>query len=121
MQLADDARRGGASLLQEEITERTLRLVDRQIGTGEAPSVEEWQALRALAPTAEGALLVTELQAIVQRFDEQIRAKYASNDGSVDVGRLRQGLAHLVRAIVHRKVGTPAPVRPASPDTGEVE
>lgn len=103
--MTEDPTRDAAAALEQQVTERTLRLVDRQIGQGEPPSPEEWQALRALAPTADGAALVAELESVVGRFDAQLRAKYgAAAEGGVDVARLRQGLAHLVRSIVHRKV-----------------
>ena len=91
------------------MTEQTLRLVDKQIGLGEPPGAEEWQRLRGLAGDDAAALqLVEELQAVVQRFDEQLRLRFGAGETNVDLPRLRQGLAHLIREIVRRKAGVEA-------------
>jgi hypothetical protein len=93
-----------AKARQQLVTEQTLRLVEKQIGHGQPPSAEEWQRLRGLAGDDAAALqLVDELQAVVQRFDEQLRRKFGDGETNVDLARLRQGLAHLIREIVRRK------------------
>ena len=98
-----------AKARQQLVTEQTLRLVEKQIGHGQPPSAEEWQRLRGLAGDDAAALqLVDELQAVVQRFDEQLRRKFGDGETNVDLARLRQGLAHLIREIVRRKAGVEA-------------
>jgi hypothetical protein len=52
---------------------------------------------------------VDELQSVVRRFDEQLRARFGPADPTVDLARLRQGLAHLVREIVRKKAAAAAP------------
>lgn len=95
-----------ASARQQLVTEQTLRLVDKQIGRGEPPSAEEWQQLRGLAGDDLAAQqLVDELQAVVRRFDEQLRTKYGSGEDTVDLPKLRQGLAQLIREMVRKKAG----------------
>jgi len=110
--MAEQPTDGGAkapAALRELITERTLRLVDRQIGRGEPPSPEEWQELRGIACGNEDALRhVDELESIVRRFDEQLRTRFGAGEGTVDLSQLRQGLAHFIREIVRRK-NPPAP------------
>jgi hypothetical protein len=89
---------------RDAITERTLGLVDRQIGRGEPPSPAEWQELRDLAGGHEESLrLVGELQSVVERFDAQLRARFAAAGETVDLARLREGLATLIREIVRKK------------------
>jgi hypothetical protein len=89
---------------QQLVTERTLQLVERQIGRGELPSEQDWDELRQLAgDNLEARRLVDELRSVVRRFDEQLRAGYGSE---VDLVRLRHGLSHLLRDIVREKSGS---------------
>jgi len=107
VRMAEGPTDGGATApgsLRDLITERTLRLVDRQIGRGEPPSPEEWQELRGMARGNEDTLRqLDELESIVRRFDEQLRARFGAGEGTVDLSQLRQGLAHLIREIVRGK------------------
>ena len=107
--MADEPSDDPGNRRQQLVTERTLELVDKQIGRGEPPTPEEWQGLRALAGgDVEAERLVDELQSVVRRFDEQLRARFGPTDPTVDLARLRQGLAHLVREIVRKKAAAAA-------------
>ena len=102
--MAHELTQGDVQRAREAITERTLRLVDRQIGRGEATSPAEWQELRDLAGGHEESLrLVAELQSVVERFDAQLRAKFGVGGGTVELPRLREGLATLIREIVRKR------------------
>ena len=102
--MADEATQGDLRRARDAITERTLCLVDRQIGRGEPPSPAEWQELRDLASGHEESLrLVAELQSVVERFDAQLRVKFGAGEGAVELPRLREGLATLIREIVRKK------------------
>lgn len=102
--MAHESTQGDLQRARDAITERTLRLVDRQIGRGEATSPEEWEELRDLAGGHEESLrLVGELQSVVERFDAQLRAKFGAGGGAVELPRLREGLATLIREIVRKK------------------
>ena len=104
--MADEATQGDPQRARDAITERTLCLVDRQIGRGEPPSPAEWQELRDLASGHEESLrLVAELQSVVERFDAQLRVKFGAGagEGAVELPRLREGLATLIREIVRKK------------------
>jgi hypothetical protein len=122
VRLADE-RPTPAGERQQLVTEQTLRLVDKQIGRGEPPTAEEWQQLRGLAGEDPAALqLVDELQSVVQRFDAQLRSRYQSSEAPVDLPKLRQGLAHLIREIVRRKAGVDAtPPREANRPAGRTQ
>jgi hypothetical protein len=102
--VAHESTQGDLQRARDAITERTLRLVDRQIGRGEATSPAEWQELRDLAGGHEESLrLVAELQSVVERFDAQLRAKFGAGGGAVELPRLREGLATLIREIVRKR------------------
>ena len=102
--MAHEPAQGDMQSARDAITERTLRLVDRQIGHGELPSPAEWQELRDLASGHEESLrLVAELQSVVERFDAQLRVKFGAGGGAVELPRLREGLATLIREIVRKR------------------
>lgn len=102
--MAHELTQGDMQRTRDAITERTLRLVDRQIGRGEVTSPAEWQELRDLAGGHEESLrLVAELQSVVERFDAQLRVKFGAGGGEVELPRLREGLATLIREIVRKR------------------
>ncbi len=102
--MAHESTPGELQRTRDAITERTLRLVDRQIGRGEDTSPAEWQELRDLADGHEESLrLVAELQSVVERFDAQLRAKFGATGARGELPRLREGLATLIREIVRKK------------------
>jgi hypothetical protein len=102
--VAHEAAQGDLQSTRDAITERTLRLVDRQIGRGEPASPAEWQELRDLAGGHEESLrLVAELQSVVEHFDAQLRARFGAGGGALELPRLREGLATLIREIVRKK------------------
>ena len=105
--LADPANR-----LRTAVAIKVLAIVDREIGKGEPRVESDWSKLKEMVAGQEGASeLVSNLQASVQTYGDELRAKIAA--GEADEKTARAAALKVIRVALLRKIQLAAPTAKA--------
>ena len=82
---------------------KVLAIVDKEIGKGEGPRDEDWQAVRDMVAAQPGAAeLVDTLKATVRSYDEDLVARIRKGD--VDEAAARAAAVKIIRVALLKNI-----------------